>query len=66
MGAEAIARLAGVPPGRRIWRPIGLDAEGLDLAAGGMTARVDFFSPALEPDAWRERLREKIAASAAS
>ena len=66
LGAEAVARLAGVPAGRRVWRPIGLDAEGFDLAAGGMPARVDFSSPALDPDAWRERLREKLATSAAS
>ena len=66
LGAEAVARLAGVPAGRRVWRPIGLDAEGFDLAAGGMPARVDFSSPALDPDAWRERLREKLATSAVS
>ena len=66
LGAEAVARLAGVPAGRRVWRPIGLDAEGFDLVAGGMPARVDFSSPALDPDAWRERLREKLATSAAS
>src|ERR1700689_2530714 len=66
LGAEAVARLAGVPAGRRVWRPIGLDAEGFDLAAGGMPARVDFSSPALDPDAWRERLREKLATSASS
>src|SRR3954454_21176406 len=39
LGDAALAGLAGV---RRIWRPIGLDAEGLDLAAGGDVARVDF------------------------
>jgi putative heme iron utilization protein len=61
LGSEVISGLAGVPAGRRIWRPIGLDAEGFDLAAGGLTARVDFSSPALDPDAWRERLREKLA-----
>ena len=65
LGAEAIARLAGVPAGRRLWRPVGLDAEGLDLAAGGSTARVDFSSPALDPAAWRERLRERLASFAA-
>jgi putative heme iron utilization protein len=65
LGAGIINRLAGVPAGRRVWRPIGLDVEGFDLAAGGMTARVDFSSPAMEPDGWRERLREKLASSTA-
>jgi len=65
LGAKAISQLAGVPAGRRVWRPVGLDAEGFDLSSGGFSARVDFSSPALEPDAWRERLREKLAASAA-
>jgi heme iron utilization protein len=66
LGAEAVARLAGVPAGRRVWRPIGLDAEGFDLVAGGTPARVDFSPPALDPDAWRDRLREKLVTSVAS
>jgi putative heme iron utilization protein len=66
LGAETISRLAGAAAGRKVWRAVGLDPEGFDLAAGGTTARVDFSSPALDPDAWRDRLREKLATSAAS
>ena len=51
--------------GRRVWRAIGLDAEGLDLAAGGAAARVDFPAPAFEPQAWRRRLADAVAASPA-
>ena len=50
LGDAALAKLAG--GGRRVWRPVGLDAEGLDLGAGGLAARVDFEAPALEPQAW--------------
>ncbi len=43
LGDGPVARLAGRgPSGRQIWRAVGLDAEGLDLAAGGRTARVQF------------------------
>jgi len=63
LGEAAISRLAGAHAGRRAWRAIGIDAEGFDLAAGGATARVDFPAPALDPDAWRERLRERLAAA---
>jgi len=66
LGVETISRLAGAPVGRKVWRPVGLDPEGFDLAAGGTTARVDFLFPALDPDAWREQLREKLATFAAS
>ena len=42
-GDEALARLAGHKlSGRQVWRAIGLDAEGLDLAAGGRVARLQF------------------------
>jgi putative heme iron utilization protein len=54
LGDAALAKLAG--GARRVWRPVGLDAEGLDLSAGGLSARVDFEAPALEPQAWREAL----------
>ena len=64
LGAETISRLAGAAVGRKVWRPVGLDPEGFDLAAGGTTARVDFLFPALDPDSWREQLREKLATSA--
>ncbi len=48
---------------RRVWRAVGLDAEGLDLAAGGATARIDFPAPAFDPAVWRERLVEALGAS---
>ena len=41
---------------RPAWRAIGLDAEGLDLAAGGRAARAQFAAPAHDPEAWRARL----------
>ena len=50
-------------PDRRLWRAVGLDAEGLDLAAGGATARVDFAAAAFDPASWRARLLEALAAS---
>jgi putative heme iron utilization protein len=60
------ARLAGRrEAGRRVWRAIGLDAEGLDLAAGAAAARVDYLAPAFEPQEWRRRLAEALAASPA-
>ena len=61
-GGALAARLAPRrDPGRRVWRAIGLDAEGLDLSAGGLTARVDFSAPAFDPQSWRERLEEVLA-----
>jgi hypothetical protein len=65
-GGALAARLAGRrDAGRRVWRAIGLDAEGLDLSAGGVAARVDFPAPAFEPREWRRRLADALAASAA-
>jgi putative heme iron utilization protein len=62
LGGAAISRLAANgDPGRRVWRAVGLDAEGLDLAAGGVAARVDFREPALDPQSWRGRLEEVLA-----
>jgi heme iron utilization protein len=59
MGDEATARLAGrKASARQIWRAVGLDAEGLDLAAGGRPARVQFRAPARDPAAWRAQLEE--------
>ncbi len=56
-----IARLAQRrSPGRRAWRAIGLDAEGLDLAAGGVAARVDFGAAAFDPGSWRRRLEAAL------
>ena len=58
---SAMARLvAGVSSGRRVWRSAGLDAEGLDLSAGGATARVEFSAPARDRASWRERLKERV------
>jgi len=48
-------------PGRRVWRAIGLDAEGLDLAAGGLAARIDFAAPVSDPREWRRRLKDVLA-----
>ena len=61
----AIARLAGHKVSPRVlkpggWRAIGLDGEGLDLAAGGRAARVQFRVPADDPATWRARLEELI------
>jgi heme iron utilization protein len=41
---------------RRRWRTIGLDPDGLDLAAGGRAARLGFAEPATTLQAWREAL----------
>jgi putative heme iron utilization protein len=67
-GHAALARLAGQKaspraPGPGGWRAIGLDAEGLDLAAGGRAARTQFATPACDSEAWRARLDELLAAS---
>lgn len=52
------ARLAGgeLADARRAWRAIGVDPEGLDLAAGSRAARASFLAPAPSPQAWREAL----------
>jgi putative heme iron utilization protein len=65
--AEGMAtQLAGRrEAGRRAWRAIGLDAEGVDLAAGSAAARVTYAAPAFEPQAWRARLAVAVAASPA-
>lgn len=47
---------------RRVWRAVGLDAEGLDLAAGVAIARVDFAAPAFDASSWRARLVAALAA----
>jgi hypothetical protein len=57
--AAFIGRLARAERhgGRAIqWRAIGLDPEGLDLAAGARAARVSFHEPAPSQQAWREAL----------
>src|SRR5262249_36891713 len=57
-----LARLAGHNALRPAWRAIGLDAEGLDLAAGGRAARAQFAAPAHDPGAWRAHLKDLLAA----
>jgi putative heme iron utilization protein len=61
LGEAALARLAGYKGLRPVWRAIGLDAEGLDLAAGGRVARAQFATAAHDPEAWRSRLEELLA-----
>ena len=61
LGDAPLARLAGHKASRPAWRAIGLDGEGLDLAAGGRAARVQFRVPAEDPATWRARLEELIA-----
>ncbi len=67
LGGPMLARLAGRNPSSwdpkpGSWRAIGLDAEGLDLAAGGRAARAQFATPAHDPEAWRARLKQQLAA----
>ena len=57
----ALARLAGHKGARPTWRAIGLDGEGLDLAAGARAARANFLSPAVEAQAWRAALDALLA-----
>jgi heme oxygenase (biliverdin-IX-beta and delta-forming) len=68
LGQAQLARLAGRKvspraPGPGGWRAVGLDGEGLDLAAGGRAARAQFAAPAHDTEAWRARLDHVIAAS---
>jgi hypothetical protein len=57
LGDEKLAALAGgASSGRRVWRPVGIDAEGLELSAGAAVARVNFAAAEFEPQAWRRRL----------
>ena len=62
LGEAKLARLAGHNALRPAWRAIGLDAEGLDLAAGPRAARAQFASPAHDPEGWRAQLDERLAA----
>jgi putative heme iron utilization protein len=62
LGGAHLARLAGHNALRPAWRAIGLDAEGLDLAAGGRAARAQFAASAHDPGAWRAHLKELLAA----
>jgi putative heme iron utilization protein len=63
LGQEALARLAGQKSLRPTWRAIGLDADGLDLAAGGRAARAQFATSAQDPEGWRARFEGLLAAS---
>jgi putative heme iron utilization protein len=56
-GPSFLAQLAGKTAR---WRAIGLDPEGLDLAAGASVARVSLPTPAITPTAWFASL-ERIA-----
>jgi heme oxygenase (biliverdin-IX-beta and delta-forming) len=60
LGAAALARLAGHKAPRAAWRAIGLDSEGLDLAAGGRAGRAQFLRPALDPEEWLSRLEDLL------
>jgi heme iron utilization protein len=62
LGAPTLARLARRPAPRPVWRAIGLDGEGLDLAAGGRAARIQFATPAQNSQQWRARLEQMLAA----
>ena len=62
LGGPTLGRLAGHKGARPVWRAIGLDAEGLDLAAGARAARAQFITPAHDPEAWRARLEQLLAA----
>ncbi|HEY6520216.1 MAG TPA: pyridoxamine 5'-phosphate oxidase family protein [Roseiarcus sp.] len=62
LGRAELARLAGHSALRPAWRAIGLDAEGLDLAAGGRAARAQFATPAHDPEGWRARVEHMLAA----
>lgn len=57
LGPAALAGLAGLKSARGPWRAIGLDADGLDLAAGARPARIQFPAPAHDAATWRARLR---------
>ena len=58
-GDAFVAGLAGfAPSGRRVWRAVGLDSEGLDLMAGSRAARLQFATPARDRAGWRDQLTE--------
>jgi heme iron utilization protein len=61
-GQASLAGLAGHSGSRPTWRAIGLDAEGLDLAAGGRAARAQFAAPAQDADQWRAHLDQLLVA----
>ena len=61
LGEAALTRLAdGAGPGPRVWRPVGLDPEGLDLSAGGSSARLTYAKAVFEPDDWWRQLLAQL------
>jgi heme iron utilization protein len=63
--AAAMAAMAGDKTARRRWRAIGLDPDGLDLAAGAHAARTSFAAPAATPQAWRDAIDASFGKQAA-
>lgn len=61
LGDVTLAKLAGHGGARRVWKPVGLDAEGLDLGLGGEVARVDFDAPADDAETWWAQLSRLLA-----
>jgi putative heme iron utilization protein len=59
LGDEAIAKLAGGGTARP-FKPVGIDADGLDLSRGGEAARVDFNAPAFDGEGWWAALRRLL------
>jgi putative heme iron utilization protein len=55
-GPDFLSRLVGKSAH---WRAIGLDPDGLDLAAGASLARIAFEAPASTPAAWRQALAQR-------
>ena len=60
LGHAALAKLAGGGP-RSVWRAVGIDAGGIDLARGGEAARADLPHAVFDPEAWWQALRQLIA-----
>jgi putative heme iron utilization protein len=61
LGDAALAKLAGGGSSRRAWRPVGIDAAGLDLSRGGEAARADLPRTAFDPEAWWQALKRLVA-----
>ena len=56
LGDQRLAALTeGASSGRRVWRAVGIDAEGFELSAGASVVRVNLSQPEFEPEAWRRR-----------
>jgi putative heme iron utilization protein len=61
LGASALAKLAGGSSSRLAWRPVGIDADGLDLSRGGEAARADLPHTVFDPEAWWRALKRLLA-----